>query len=83
MFDSILKNLEQFTYTQESLKKPIQPVILVILDINMPVMDGLQAANLLKEKFEDFNKKIIEANKLTLPYSGYRPFVRPLLIHLT
>ena len=48
MFDSIFKNLEQSTYTQESLKNPIQPVILVILDVNMPVMDGLQAANLLK-----------------------------------
>ena len=62
MFDSIFKNLEQSTYTQESLKNPIQPVILAILDINMPVMDGLQAAKLLKEKFEDFNKKILEAN---------------------
>ena len=83
MFDSIFKNLEQSSYTQESLKTPIQPVILTILDINMPVMDGLQAAKLLKQKFEDFSKKIMAANNLTPPYSGYRFFVRPLLVHLT
>ena len=41
MIDSILSHLEQTTYTQESFEIPIQPVLLCILDINMPILDGL------------------------------------------
>ena len=83
MIDSILNHLEQTTYTQESFERPIQPVLLCILDINMPILDGLQAAKQLKERYEDFNKKIVEANNLVIPKEGSSLFVRPMIVHLT
>ena len=36
----------------------LQPVSLVILDINMPVIDGLKATALIKEKFSKLNDSI-------------------------
>ena len=83
MIDQILGNYAQLTYTQETFEKPIQPVLLVILDINMPIMDGLEAAKLLKEKYEDFNKRVAEVNDLVIPKEGRRLFVRPMIVHLT
>ena len=50
-FDNLLANL-----TNESNDKaPLQPVSLVLLDINMPIMSGLDTFPLIKEKFEKLN----------------------------
>ena len=49
----------------------------------MPIMDGLEAAKLLKEKYEEFDKRVIEANGLVIPKEGRRLFVRPMIVHLT
>ena len=35
--------------------KSILPVSLLLLDINMPIMTGLEAIKIIKAQFEDFN----------------------------
>ena len=37
-------------------KECIQPITLLLLDINMPVMDGLKTTKSLKEKIDQINK---------------------------
>ena len=44
--------------------KPIQPVKLMILDINMPHMDGLQTVKETRALYKEINEKICLANGL-------------------
>ena len=37
----------------------------------------------MKEKYEDFNKKIVETNNLVIPKEDSSLFVRPMIVHLT
>ena len=59
------------------------PISLIILDINMPVVDGMQAAHLIKQRFDEFNECLIERNNLIADTTNRRLIVRPMLIHLT
>ena len=76
-FDQILGTLEELGELNDSqTKQTHQPVTVIFLDINMPVIDGLETAKLLKEKVDTFNKKVDDL-------SGQTKVLRPLLIHLT
>ena len=76
-FDQILGTFDELQELSDStLKQTLQPVTVVFLDINMPVIDGLETAKLLKEKVDTFNKKVDDLGWKT-------KVLRPLLIHLT
>ena len=34
---------------------PLQPVSLLLLDINMPIVNGMEALKLIKQKFVELN----------------------------
>ena len=51
-FDTLLEDLS-FDSTDKSLLH--QPVALLILDINMPIYNGLETSTLLKKKFKKYN----------------------------
>ena len=36
----------------------MQPVSLLLLDINMPIMDGMEATKLIKEKYKEINERL-------------------------
>ena len=59
------------------------PISLIILDINMPVVDGMQAVHLIKQRFDELNDSLIERNNLIADTTHRRLIVRPMLIHLT
>ena len=50
-FDDLLKK-------QSSVEMPFQPITMLLLDIQMPIMTGMQTMKLVKEKFERCNKEI-------------------------
>ena len=54
-----------------------QPVSLIILDINMPIMDGMETAKRIKQLYDDYNEMLA---KSSLYHHG---LVRPFLCHLT
>ena len=49
-FDSLLEDIKQ-NDSQVSRMTPQQPVALLLLDINMPIMSGMEALKAIKEKF--------------------------------
>ena len=51
--ESLLLTLDAKEVTQES----IQPISLLLLDINMPIMNGFEVLPLAKEKFRLLNEK--------------------------
>ena len=53
-FDNVLENLD----LEQDRAVPLQPVSLLLLDINMPLLSGLQTLVLLKEKFKKLNDKL-------------------------
>ena len=59
--------------------KAIQPVALLFLDINMPILNGLKTVKLVKERYKTLNEKI--AKKKGDKVSTY--VLRPLICHLT
>ena len=76
-FDRILDIFASFSEADEADQPQIvQPVSILFLDINMPVLDGLETARLIKQRVEDFNAKIHVSNPLLT-------VVRPLIVHLT
>lgn len=82
--DSILKPIEESgVLSSESFEKPLMPIALIILDINMPMIDGLEAAQLVKERFDELNQRLIEKNNLLASSTHSRLVVRPMLVHLT
>ena len=54
-FDNLLKNIADYGGFKGH--KPIQPVSLLMLDINMPIVNGLQALKQIKQKYKDLNDK--------------------------
>ena len=50
----------------------IQPVALLLLDINMPVMTGIEALSIIKKKFKETNKELISKGRTEL-------IVRPVI----
>lgn len=39
-----------------------QPVSLVILDINMPIMDGMETAKRIKQLYDEYNEMLAKAS---------------------
>ena len=77
IFDEIFLNLEDLAFfNDKAAQQLIQPITLVFLDINMPVVDGLETAKQIKQKIDIYNKKVSEVD-------GSSKLLRPLLIHLT
>ena len=50
-FDTVLNTIEADSIRKEC----VQPVSLLLLDINMPIVDGLKTTKLLQEKIDKFN----------------------------
>ena len=55
----------------------------MLLDINMPVMDGLEAVKLIKKRYDDCNKRILETQRKRGAVTNSQLIVRPMLVHLT
>ena len=51
--DNILQRIEHAEIQQQA----IQPITLLLLDINMPIMTGYEVLTHVKEKFKDFMKR--------------------------
>ena len=47
-FDGLLNQFEEY---RDSSNKTLQPVSLLLLDINMPLVNGIDALKQIKEKF--------------------------------
>ena len=54
-----------------------QPVSLIILDINMPIMDGMETAKRIKQLYDEYNEMLAKASHCK------HGLVRPFLCHLT
>ena len=54
-----------------------QPISLIILDINMPIMDGMQTAKRVKQLYDEYNEILAKES-----YCAHG-LVRPFLCHLT
>ena len=61
--------------------KPIQPVKLMILDINMPHMDGLQTVKETRALYKEINERVCLANGLDPIYDQI--LYRPMLIYMS
>ena len=53
----------------------IQPVSLVLLDIHMPILSGIEAFKLIKDKYLRVNEKLSQA--------GSSEVVKPLICYLS
>ena len=54
-FDGILDSIELSHLDEEN---RVQPVSLLLLDINMPMLTGMEAIKRIKVKYEEANKRI-------------------------
>ena len=50
-FDTVLSTIKANSLGKEC----VQPISLLLLDINMPIVDGLKTTKLLQEKIDKFN----------------------------
>ena len=66
-FDKLFQDINKKT------QRPIQPVSLLLLDINMPILDGMETCKRVKMKFEEFNK--VNNDK--------SPIIRPLICYFS
>ena len=64
----------------------IQPVSLLILDVNMPILNGIQVLMQVKEKFDQLEGKLSDTRKLISYTETKLPIVkvvRPLIAYLS
>ena len=50
-FDKIFEDLEKHRSEEQSKASTVQPVSLLLLDINMPIVTGIEALKQIKEKY--------------------------------
>ena len=55
-FDYILDDIDETDLNSDG--TPLQPVSLLMLDINMPILNGLETLKIVKEKFAKINEKL-------------------------
>ena len=68
VLDYLDKMLEDLTLDQKR-TTAFQPVSLLLLDVNMPILHGLDTLPLVKQKFQDANHRL--------------PVLRPVICYLT
>lgn len=54
-FDGILDAID--IQSPRNGTKPLQPVTLLLLDINMPILNGMEAFDRIKKKYNEINEK--------------------------
>ena len=52
MVDFIETIIDQININRSDVSLPLLPVSLILLDINMPVMDGIEAYKIIQDKFK-------------------------------
>ena len=78
----MIKAIEEILI-ETDFEETIQPIPLVILDINMPILDGLQTAKKIKQMFIDLNDSIRRDLEESSEPKKPRTIVRPFICHLT
>ena len=61
VIDYCEKQFEEILYKQDTEETPCQPISVLLLDINMPMLNGIEALILLKEKFKQYNSNLLAA----------------------
>ena len=99
MFQDGLETINYFNQLLEDLKTElasegnhnhnggvIQPVSLLILDVNMPILNGLQVLMQVKEKFDSLESELLNSRKMISITETPLPqvkVVRPLIAYLS
>ena len=52
-----MNNLKQEPFTIS--ERPIQPISLLLLDINMPNTTGLETLKMIKQKYQEANEELV------------------------
>lgn len=78
----VVKAIEEILI-ETNFEETIQPIPLVILDINMPILDGLQTAKKIKQMFVDLNDSIRKNSEESSEPKQPRTIIRPFICHLT
>ena len=56
--DFIEAKIDEIDINRSGARLPLLPVALLLLDINMPVMNGLDASKIIQDKFNYVNEKL-------------------------
>ena len=78
-FEGVLNGLD-ISRAQKEGKLPLHPVTLLLLDINMPILTGIEALVLIKNKYRIINEQYnqIKGNKVGLDEVAV---IRPLICY--
>ena len=71
-FDKLLQTREQMAS-----EKSLQPVALLLVDINVPIVSGLELTKYIKKKFDQLN------NGSTLGGMNSAKILRPLIVYVS
>ena len=88
-FDYILDDIDVADLNSDG--TPLQPVSLLMLDINMPILNGLETLKIVKEKFEKINEKLNRRIAIDMPSDEDAPLpdpprmkvLRPMICYLS
>ena len=89
-FDELLNDIldkDEGEYEDQN-RVPFQPVTLLLLDIDMPIMDGAETVQIIKEKFVQFNltlnnKRLLNKKDATTTLSADETVLRPIICFLS
>ena len=62
--DNLLSNLK--AQSNDFSQRPLFPVCLILLDINMPSVHGMEAMNSIKESFKNANEELVRMSKVQI-----------------
>ena len=69
--------------SKSNLEETKQPVSLVILDINMPILDGIQTSKRIKQMYNELNNQSDLSGTNSDREKNPGSIVRPFICHLT